>query len=343
MTFFIYNDKIINNFKIFMWKECLMEEVNKFQSLIIFVMVLLGILIGQIGVVQTYSEYLIMPSLMIMLFLVFIQVPLKEIGSSFKNIKFTSTSIIINFIWTPIIVFILGKLFLSNYPELLIGFVMLMVTPCTDWYLIFTGIAKGNVALGSSILPLNLILQLLLLPVYILLIGGTSVDIDMLSLGKGVVFSLMIPLLCSILARKLIINKIGESAFDEKLAPKACDYQGYFLNIAIIAMFASQGKVLLDNYKVLLILLVPILLFFIINFITGRLVSKAIKLNYQDSVSLSLTTLARNSPIALAIAVSSFPDKPLISLALIIGPLIELPILFLISKILLFIKTKEDI
>ncbi|GAA0084708.1 bile acid:sodium symporter [Clostridium sp. CTA-7] len=244
--------------------------------------------------------------------------------------------------WTPIIVFILGRLFLNNHPELLIGFIMLMVTPCTDWYLIFTGIAKGNVALGSSILPLNIILQLLLLPVYILLIAGTSVDINVISLGKGVVFSLMIPLLCSIVARKLIINKIGDSVFEDKLLPKACDYQGYFLNIAIISMFASQGKVLLENYQVLFILLVPILLFFIINFIVGRLVGKAIKLNYQDSVSLSLTTLARNSPIALAIAVASFPDKPLISLALIIGPLIELPVLFLISKILLGIKLKQE-
>lgn len=319
-----------------------MENINKFQSFTIFVMILLGILLGQIDSIQTYSEYLIMPSLTIMLFLVFIQIPLSEIRNSFKNIKFTSTSLVINFVWTPIIVFILGRLFLNNHPELLIGFIMLMVTPCTDWYLIFTGIAKGNVALGSSILPLNIILQLLLLPVYILLIGGTSVSIDIVSLVKGVIFSLMTPLLLSIAARKLIISKIGNSTFEDKLLPKACDYQGYFLNIAIIAMFASQGKILLENYQVLFILLVPILAFFTINFIAGRLVGRAIKLNYQDSVSLSLTTLARNSPVALAIAVASFPDKPLISLALVIGPLIELPVLFLISKILLVIKLRRE-
>lgn len=319
-----------------------MENINKFQSFTIFVMILLGILLGQIDSIKTYSEYLIMPSLTIMLFLVFIQIPLSEIRNSFKNIKFTSTSLIINFVWTPIIVSILGRLFLNNHPELLIGFIMLMVTPCTDWYLIFTGIAKGNIALGSSILPLNIILQLLLLPVYILLIGGTSVSIDIVSLGKGVIFSLMTPLLLSVVARKLIISKIGNSTFEDKLLPKACDYQGYFLNIAIIAMFASQGKILLENYQVLFILLVPILAFFTINFIVGRLVGRAIKLNYQDSVSLSLTTLARNSPVALAIAVASFPDKPLISLALVIGPLIELPVLFLISKILLVIKSRRE-
>ena len=218
---------------------------------------------------------------------------------------------------------------------------MLMVTPCTDWYLIFTGIAKGNVALGSSILPLNLVLQLVLLPVYVFLIGGNSVDMNTIDLVKGVVSTLIIPLVCAILIRKIILNKISQEDFDEKVATKACDYQGYFLNAAIVSMFASQGKILLENIQVLLILLIPVLLFFIINFCVGRLVGKVMKLSYEDNVSLNLTTLARNSPIALAIAVATFPDKPLISLALIIGPLIELPVLFIIAKILLNIRSKK--
>ena len=304
-------------------------------------MVALGILLGQIGFVQEYSEYLITPFLMVMLFLVFLQIPLKDILKSSKNLKFTLTAVIINFIWTPFLIFILGKIFLANYPELLIGYIMLMVTPCTDWYLIFTGIAKGNVALGSSILPLNLVLQLVLLPVYVFLIGGNSVDMNTIDLVKGVVSTLIIPLVCAILIRKIILNKISQEDFDEKVATKACDYQGYFLNAAIVSMFASQGKILLENIQVLLILLIPVLLFFIINFCVGRLVGKVMKLSYEDNVSLNLTTLARNSPIALAIAVATFPDKPLISLALIIGPLIELPVLFIIAKILLNIRSKK--
>ena len=304
-------------------------------------MVALGILLGQIGFVQEYVEYLITPFLMVMLFLVFLQIPLKDILKSSKNLKFTLTAVIINFIWTPFLIFILGKIFLANYPELLIGYIMLMVTPCTDWYLIFTGIAKGNVALGSSILPLNLVLQLVLLPVYVFLIGGNSVDMNTIDLVKGVVSTLIIPLVCAILIRKIILNKISQEDFDEKVATKACDYQGYFLNAAIVSMFASQGKILLENIQVLLILLIPVLLFFIINFCVGRLVGKVMKLSYEDNVSLNLTTLARNSPIALAIAVATFPDKPLISLALIIGPLIELPVLFIIAKILLNIRSKK--
>lgn len=315
-----------------------MDNINKFQSLIILLMVLIGIILGQINIIQTYSEYIIMPSLIIMLFLVFIQIPLKNITKSFKNIKFTLTAILINFVWTPILIFFLGKFFLQNSPELLIGFIMLMVTPCTDWYLIFTAIAKGNVALGASILPLNFMLQLLLLPVYVFLIGGSSVNIDILNLTQGMIVSLFIPLLLATIFRKIKINKKGLSYFEENISPKACDYQGYFLNLAIISMFASQGKVLLKNPQVLLQLLLPVLLFFIINLVIGQVIGRKIKLSKEDNVALNLTTLARNSPIALAIAVSAFPNEPLISLALIIGPLIELPVLFLVSKILLNIN-----
>lgn len=320
-----------------------MDNINKFQSLIILLMVLIGIILGQINIIQIYSEYIIMPSLIIMLFLVFIQIPLKDITKSFKNIKFTLTAVLINFVWTPILIFFLGKFFLQNNPELLIGFIMLMVTPCTDWYLIFTAIAKGNVALGASILPLNFILQLLLLPVYVFLIGGSSVNIDILNLAQGMIVSLFIPLLLATIFRKIKINKKGLSYFEENISPKACDYQSYFLNLAIISMFASQGKVLLKNPQVLLQLLLPVLLFFIINLVIGQVIGRKIKLNKEDNVALNLTTLARNSPIALAIAVSAFPNEPLISLALIIGPLIELPVLFLVSKILLNIDYAKQI
>ena len=70
---------------------------------------------------------------------------------------------------------------------------MLLVTPCTDWYLVFTGLSKGNVELGMSILPLNLILQIVLLPVYLLVLIGSEVTMDVGSLVSSVAMVLVIP------------------------------------------------------------------------------------------------------------------------------------------------------
>jgi len=99
-----------------------------------------------------------------MLYGLFLAIPLKGLKNAFKNIKFLSTNIIINFLWTPLLAWGLGAIFLSDHPALWLGFILLLVTPCTDWYLIFTSIAKGNMSLSTSVLPVNLILQVILLP-----------------------------------------------------------------------------------------------------------------------------------------------------------------------------------
>lgn len=126
----------------------------------------------------------------------------------------------------------------------------------------------------------------------------------------------------------------------EKLVPFFSSAQITFLSLAIIAMFASQGSYLINNLEVIYILIIPILLYFIINFVVAQTVGKAMKFSYEDTVSLNLTVIARNSPVALAIAVTSFPDQPLIALALVIGPLIELPILAIVSQILHSLRGK---
>ncbi|PAM93005.1 arsenic resistance protein, partial [Flavobacterium sp. IR1] len=127
-----------------------------------------------------------------------------------------------------------------------------------------------------------------------------------------------------------------QEAILEKLSPLPI----FLLSLAIMAMFAAQGQLLLQNLKLLWIIFLPILLFFIVNLFISQKAGKLLKFSYSDCVSLSLTTLARNSPIALAIAMTAFPDEPFIALILVIGPLIELPILAGISQVLLWTSAR---
>src|SRR5690625_4879553 len=106
------------------------------------------------------------------------------------------------------------------------------------------------------------------------------------------------------------------------------------LSLAVLSIFASERETLFNNLNLLQIILIPISLFFIINFIIGNMTAKIFKFNYRDTVSLVMITMARNSPLALAIAVVVFDDMPIITLALIIGPLIEIPILAVTSRIM---------
>lgn len=315
----------------------IMSLIEKLYSFIIFISVIVGIGIGQFETVRGSAEFFIVPLLVIMLYITFLQIPIADIKSSFKNLQFTSWTIIMNFVWTPILAWILAILFLSGHPALWIGFIMLMVTPCTDWYLIFTGIAKGNVALSAAILPLNLVLQIVLLPIYLLVFGGTIGVIRLSDLIESVLIVLLIPLGLSFLTKYLLQRN---RQFKEKLYSYIGALPIIFLSLAIVAMFAAQGQILIDNLALLWIITVPILLFFIINFVISQKVGGLMKFNYQDKVSFSMTTLARNSPIALAIAMTAFPEEPLIALTLVIGPLLELPILAMITQMLLLLKNR---
>lgn len=320
-----------------------MNKIEKFQTLIILLVVGTGLLLGQVDFVKSYAEYLIVPALAAMLYGLFLSVPLKDLAKAFKNRRFAFGSLLVNFLWSPVLAWILGYLLLFDHPYLWIGFIMLMVTPCTDWYLIFTQIAKGNVAIATAILPVNLILQVILLPLYLFIFSGVSGTINPSGVWESILIVLVIPFLLAQLTRSKMLNRKRSISLDKQLTPFFTKAQLAFLCLAIAAMFASQGEYLIENPEMLYLMLIPVLAFFLINFFFSQMIGRVLKFSYPDRVSLSMTTLARNSPIALAIAVTAFPDQPLIALALIIGPLIELPILVLVSQTFLHLKKRRNL
>ncbi|MCG6134713.1 MAG: hypothetical protein MET45_08615 [Nostoc sp. LLA-1] len=108
-------------------------------------------------------------------------------------------------------------------------------------------------------------------------------------------------------------------------------------------MFASQGQIIFQRPGLLLKMLMPILVFFGVNFGLSQIIGRLSNFSYENLACLTCTTLARNSPISLAIATATFPHRPLIALALIIGSLIELPVMVLVSQSLLFLRPQQHL
>ena len=272
-----------------------------------------------------WTTDLIQPFLMIMLFVVFMCVSIRDIGRSFTNKRFTIIAILINFVWTPIFAIILG-LFFDNI-DIRIGLLMLLITPCTDWYLVFTATAKGNVPLSSALLPLNLILQIVLMPVYLILFFNTQIDLDIPQLLWSMVFVLIIPIIASVVVKFISTKAETVKKIESKITDNGDNLQLFFLCLAIMVMFASQADELMNNLDLFVMLIIPLLIFFVVNYSISTTVSKIQKYDYKDTTSLVFTTMARNSPLSLAIAVAAFPDATLLLLVLVIAPLIELPVL----------------
>ena len=309
-----------------------MKFLDKIEPLLLLLAVGSGLLLGAAPAVRGVSGALVSPFLTFMLFGLFWDVPVKEISKSFRNVKFAATSFAINFLWTPVFAWLLTKVFMPGDPVLALGFILLMVTPCTDWYLVFTGMARGNVVLSSALLPFNLICQVLLLPVYILVLGGAASWSDPFLLLRSAVLVLLVPFGLAKLLKRLLQNMPGPSSLLEALFARR---QFFWLWLAICAMFASEQIISEGYLPIFLAIVCPVAAFFALTFFLSKTAAKALGFSDPDSVSLIFTTLARNSPLALAFAQRAFPGEKMVLLPLIIGPLVELPILAIVAQLIL--------
>ncbi len=291
-----------------------------------------GVLIGAAVDFGDSLTWLIQAPLMVLLFVLFLSIDPRGAGRSAFNVRFLASALFLNFVFTPLLAYAMGTVFFGDSPGVFIGLIMLLVTPCTDWYLVFTGMSKGNVELGMSILPVNLVLQVCLMPVYLMLFAGSEIQIPVATLLEDIVFVLGVPLVAAAAVRWAAR---GSARFSEGVSRHGDDVSLLFLCVAVVAMFASEGDALMDNPVLLVEMFVPLLIFFGLLLLLSQVVGRALRFEYRDTTALTFTSLARNSPLALAIASVAFADEPLASLALVIGPLIELPVLSVVSWALL--------
>lgn len=129
-----------------------MRYFERQQWLFMIMAIFVGLGLGQVETARV-AERFILPFLMVMLFGVFLQVPLARLKEGFRSKRLVALSLIVNFLWTPLLAFGLARLFFRDAPDVFLAMLMDMVTPCTDWYLVFTGIAGGNLAVSAALLP----------------------------------------------------------------------------------------------------------------------------------------------------------------------------------------------
>jgi len=311
-----------------------MSPAERLQSLFVAVAALVGLAAGVLLPIETPAGHLVLPALLVMLAAVFVQMDAVQVGEVRRAKTLVATSLVLNFIVVPALAWALGQGLLGGQPDLRIGLLLLLVTPCTDWYLVFTAVARGHTGIAAALLPVNLILQLILLPVYVLFLGGQAAMVDAGTLAESVLLVLVVPLALALLLRWGSARLKGVDWRRRHITGPAGRLVLPLLYLAVFAMFAWQARTVIDHGPVLLALLPPLLIFFIALPLLSTLAAKLFKLPAAERVTLVMTTTARNSPIALAIAVAAFPDRPLIAVALVVGPLLELPVLALLAQLI---------
>ena len=302
-------------------------------TILLPVAILVGLALGTFvpGISQSTNPW-IEPLVLTLLFILFFEICFDPIPAISKNSSFICLVWVINFLVIPLFAWGIATLFFKGQPALFAGLLLYMLFPCTDWFLAFTRIAKGDVALGSLLMPINLISQLLLFPFYISFFFGLHSDFNLSSIWPTFGYWFLLPCISAMVIRYLI------SKF---LSPPRLDFSLKFSGTAIpwvlaglvFCIFSAHTSQLLSYPKVFALVLLAVFLFFVFTWFLGELLARYFQLTRTQHVLLSITTTARNSPLMLGLATIVFPNQPMVYAVLILGMLVEFPHLTLVSNL----------
>lgn len=268
------------------------------------------------------------------MFAVLAFVEVKDVGVAFTKVRPTALALATNFIVTPLFAWTLGWLFLQAYPDLWAGVILYMLTPCVGWYLIFTDLAGGDMAWGVSLLPWNLVFQIVLLPVYLWLLVGKVVPIPVLTLLGSVFLYLVAPLVLAYAVRLLLIHRKGRAWTYGPYKSAIGELKMWALAVLVVAIFAFQPSFSdLGLLQIGLIIAVT-MAFFVGLFLLSLAVGRVAHLGYADTATLVFTTTARNSESVVGVAATAFAGHPLVLVAILVGPIVELPALLALSRLM---------
>jgi ACR3 family arsenite transporter len=223
--------------------------------------------------------------LFIMIYPAMTKLKLGEVRSAVKDWKPAAIVIFFNYAFNPFLLYLIGWVFLRNYPDLWTGLVLLGVAPCIAMVLVWTDLARGNAPLGIVLMAWNSLIQIIATPFFIWLILGASVSVDIKLVAQSVLLYLGLPLLTGVLSRNWMLKKKGEAWFTKKALPILDDVQLVALILTLVVMFALQGDVILQHPELIYLMAVPLILFFFLLFFSVLMISRRVGFCYADSAT----------------------------------------------------------